>query len=73
MSSGPSLRSSLQRVQGRTPSSPEEVRALAATAWHDHQILLVPLGDPAIVINPIDRQMLENIGTKLYGKRCKHE
>lgn len=73
MNNGPSLRSSLQRVQGRTPSSPEEIRALAATAWHNHQILLVPLADPGIVINPIDRQMLENIGTKLYGKRREHE
>lgn len=63
------IRTSLQRLQGRTPATPQEVRQMAATAWHQFHILLVPMEDKAVTLNPFDRQQLENIGDKLYGQR----
>lgn len=66
------IRTSLQRIQGKTPATPQEVRQMAAKAWHDYHILLVPLDDKAVTVNPFDRQQLENIGNKLYGERKEH-
>ncbi len=63
------FRSSLQRVQGKTPASPEEIRKMAAAAWHNHHILLVPMDDPGLQVGMLDRQHLENTGNRLYGKR----
>ena len=40
--------------------------AMAARAWHDHEILVVRVSR---LDDPIDRQMARAIAERLYGKR----
>lgn len=55
------LRSSLDLANNR------DVEFVKKQAFHDTNILVVSLDDPKI--GWADRQHLENIGVKLYGKR----
>ncbi len=55
------MRSSLDRTNN------VDISFMKHRAFHDQNILIVNLDDPKIGWD--ERQMLENIGTKLYGKR----
>jgi hypothetical protein len=65
------MKSYLDRYQPRSAASPDEIRRLAAAAWHERHVLVVPLDDANILIDPIHRQACENVGNKLYGERNK--
>lgn len=67
----PDIQSQLARFQGKTPATPQEVRQMAAAAWHEHHILLVPLNDKEMVMPQMDRFYIETIGNKLFGERVK--
>lgn len=63
------MRSSLEKHQARCAATQEEMRKMAAAAWHQRNVLVVPMDDPTIIIDDIHRQALINVGNKLYGKR----
>jgi len=65
------IQSQLARFQGKTPATPQEVRQMAAAAWHDHHILLVRPDDKDFVMSQMDRFYIETIGNKLFGERAK--
>lgn len=44
-----------------------DIAFMKRQAFHDTRVLIVSLDDPKIGWD--ERQLLENIGTKLYGKR----
>lgn len=60
------IRSHLARYQPDEFASPQEVRVLAAKAWHEHGIALIR---PEDLRNDFDRQAVVNAATKLYGER----
>lgn len=61
------IRTSLQRFQGRSVATPEEIHAMKKKAWHEKHLLTIPMAD--MEFDDWTWQMLENIGNKLYGKR----
>lgn len=64
------MRSQLTKYQPKNPATQEELRKMRAAAWHKQFILVVPMDDPALVIDDIHRQALINVGSKLYGVRA---
>lgn len=58
------LRSSLGLTNSR------DVDFVKKQAFHDQNILIINLDDP-VVGGWVERQVLENIGTRKYGKREK--
>lgn len=65
------LPSYLQKHQAKSPSTPEELRKLAAAAWHERHVLVVGMEDQSVIIDDFHRQACENVGNKLYGERAK--
>lgn len=60
------LRSSLDRHVGRTPTSEEDLRAMARRAWLENGTVVI---FPDQYIGWVERQAAENAAAKLYGKR----
>lgn len=58
----------LARLVGRTPTDEAHLRAMCAAAFHQRGFVCVRLDD---IRNPIDRQVVETLGERLYGKRLK--
>lgn len=44
-----------------------DVEEVKSSGWHEHQILVVSLADARL--GWIERQVIEQIGKKLYGRR----
>lgn len=65
------MKSSLGKHLPQSAATPQEFRRLAAAAWHDRHVLVIPLDDPDYYVDPIHRQACENVGNKLYGERLK--
>lgn len=60
------IRTSLQRHQPYTPMNDDELRRKAAQLWRETGTVMAK---PDWIHNDIDRQMINNVGEKLYGKR----
>ena len=56
----------IARRMGDSPTPPEEIRAMAAAAWHRWGLLLVK---PEELDNDFLRQGLETYGARRYGRR----
>jgi hypothetical protein len=56
----------LARLIGRSPTDEAQLRAMRAAAFHQRGFVCVHLDD---IRNPIDRQVVENLGERMYGKR----
>lgn len=65
------IQSSLGRHVPRAASAPEEIRKMAEKAWHERNVLVIPLDDTDLIIDDIHRQACINVGNKLYGERKK--
>ena len=63
----PSLEITAARNE-RSPLDEDELRRMAAAAWHKHGIVVV---DPNKIANDFDRQAVTNAANKLFGKRAK--
>ncbi len=60
------MRSSLAGRVIKAPTTEPEMRAMRAKAWHEHDVLVVPLCE---ITDDFERQFLINIGARLYGSR----
>ncbi|MDB5490343.1 MAG: hypothetical protein JWO78_192 [Micavibrio sp.] len=60
------IRTSLQRHQAVTPMDEDEIRRKASQLWQQTGTVMVK---PDWVINHLDRQHMQNIAEKLFGKR----
>lgn len=60
------IRTSLQKHQPYTPWNDDELRAKAKRLWHDTGTVMVR---PEWVGNDWDRQHMQNIAEKQFGKR----
>ena len=60
------MRSSLAGRVIKAPATEPEMRAMRAKAWHEHEVLVVPMCE---IINEFERQFLVNIASRLYGSR----
>lgn len=65
------MRSSLDKHMAKSAATQDEIRKMAAAAWHQRNVLVVPLDDPTIIIDDIHRQALINVGNKIFGERKK--
>jgi hypothetical protein len=63
------MRSSLSRVQGRSPTNHDDIQRLRKAAWHSQNVLTVNMQDPDVRLDPFERQFLTNIGNRLFGRR----
>lgn len=52
---------------GKLIPSTIDTEAVKHDGWNDHHILVVQANDPRITW--IDRQIIESIGARLYGRR----
>lgn len=50
----------------RSATGDDQIRAMRAAAWHSHGLVVV---DPEEVIDPWHREVLKQIGAKMYGQR----
>lgn len=57
------LRSSLDRTNN------VDVSFMKRQAWRDNNVLIVNLDDPMLNLGWDEKQLLRNIGDKLYGKK----
>lgn len=60
------MRSSLSGRVIKAPATEPELRAMRARAWHEHEVLVVPLCE---IANEFERQFIVNIAGRLYGSR----
>jgi len=51
---------------GKSPTDELQLRAMRAAAFHQRGFVCVHLDD---IRNPIDRQVVETLAERLYGKR----
>lgn len=56
----------LARLIGRTPTDEAHLRAMRAAAFHQRGFVCVHIDE---IRNPIDRQVVENVAERMYGKR----
>ncbi len=54
------------RLIGKSPLNPEEIKSLAAAAWHKFGIIVIKPDD---IINSFHRQAVINAADEQYGKR----
>lgn len=62
------VRSCLSKFQPEHRADTDEVRAMAAAAWHRGRGLFVAAAEVERM-GEADREALERIGAKLYGRR----
>jgi len=60
------LRSNLGRMQGRSETTPEELRLMRRAAWQKQGIIVL---DPSEVRDDWTRQAVINEANRLYGRR----
>jgi len=56
----------LGRLLPVTPASDSDLRAMRAAAWHKQGVLVVM---PEVITDSWERQFLEGMGNRLYGRR----
>lgn len=62
------IRTSLQAAQPYTPWNDDELRRKAAKLWHESGTVMVR---PEWVFNTLDRQHMQNIAERMFGKRAE--
>lgn len=60
------MRSYLSKHLPESPTPQDQIHRMAAAAFHKEGIVVIPLDK---VTNDFDRQLIVNVGEKLYGKR----
>lgn len=60
------MRSSLARFQSDGRLDPHELRDRAVRCWHENALVVLRLDD---VRDPDDRRKIEEVATRLYGRR----
>lgn len=63
------VKSQLDKPIGKSALTEQEMFNLAKAAWHQRNVLTVPMAPGGVVIDDWHRQALVNVGNKLYGER----
>jgi hypothetical protein len=58
----------LANLSGRIPDR-VDAAAIKRRAFHDHGILVVDVDDPALMLSWDQREILRQVGERLYGQR----